>query len=137
MPIGALDLLPTFAELAGVKPQGKPLDGVSVLAWLRGQADGSPHQQLCWLSHDSKQGIRVGDFKGVRSKDSAWKRYDLAKDVGETQDLAVAMPERKAELSAAYEQWLSAMPAARWLDPGKKGPSDALPSGKEIVERYR
>src|SRR5581483_1963309 len=44
MPIvGAIDLLPTLAELAGVKViSAKPLDGISVAPLLRGKSGGWP-----------------------------------------------------------------------------------------------
>jgi arylsulfatase A-like enzyme len=135
-PISSLDLLPTFAALAGVEPRGKPLDGVNVLPWLQGKAEGRPHEQLFWLSHDRGQAIRLGDFKATRTGKLPWQLYDLSNDPGEEQDLAAEMPEKTAVLAAAYESWLSEMPPARWPDPGK-GNMVPLPSGNDLIKQFK
>ena len=135
-PISSLDLLPTFAEVAGVEPRGKLLDGVNVLPWLQGTADGRPHEQLCWLSHDRKQAIRLGDLKATRTGELPWQLYDLSADLGEEIDLAAKMPEKTAALAATYRSWLSEMPPARWPDPGK-GNMVPLPSGKDLIKQFK
>jgi arylsulfatase A-like enzyme len=136
MPISSLDLLPAFAAAAGIEPRRKPLDGVNVLPWLQGTADGRPHEQLCWLSHDRKQAIRLDDFKAIRTGKLPWQLYDLSADLSEKNDLAAKMPEKTAALAAAYENWLSAMPPARWPDPGK-GNMVPLPSGRELIKQFK
>lgn len=117
VPISSLDLLPTFAALGGVKPAGKPLDGVNVLPWLRGEAKGVPHPQLFW-DRDGKCGMREGDFKIFRRNESQpWTLCNLAEDLSEENDLSAQMPEKVEVMSKAYNAWLKPMPPARWTDP--------------------
>ena len=62
--------------------------------------------------------VRAGDFKLVRydgnvdtltgarnQPPSALKLYNLATDIGETRDLAAALPEKVRELQAKWEAW--------------------------------
>jgi arylsulfatase A-like enzyme len=117
VPISTLDLLPTFAALAGVEPAGNPLDGFNVLPWLRGEAKGVPHQRLFWDRGD-KGGMREGDFKLFRVNPSApWTLWNVVEDIGEKNDLSSEMPEKVKAMSAAWNDWMEAMPAARWTDP--------------------
>lgn len=85
------DVLPTLADVAGVRPP-EDLDGISFLPALRGQeAAQAEHDYLYWEFHErgSKQAARLGDWKGVRFiRDDRFELYDLAKDRGETADLA-------------------------------------------------
>lgn len=96
--VGAFwDLLPTFAELAGVEaPEG--LDGVSMVPTLTG--DGGPQQEhefLYWEFHEgdaSKQAVRMGDWKAVRLAPNApLELYNLADDLSEEHDVAAAHSE--------------------------------------------
>src|SRR6185503_279105 len=63
-------------------------------------------------------GVRAGDWKLVRYDLNADTRtgrrnqgvttaklYNLAKDIGETNDLAVAVPEKVKELQARWDEW--------------------------------
>src|SRR5207245_6528193 len=63
------DVLPTVAELAGAKaPPG--LDGLSVVPALRGKGRQRQHEFLYWEFHEQgfQQGVRMGDWKAVRTK---------------------------------------------------------------------
>jgi arylsulfatase A-like enzyme len=72
---GHQDLLPTFAEAAGA----------------------SAHDHLYWEHYTGKgmvQAVRAGDWKLVQSKPGQpFELYDLAKDLGETRDLAAEHPD--------------------------------------------
>ncbi|MCX7818802.1 MAG: arylsulfatase [Kiritimatiellae bacterium] len=96
------DLLPTFAELAGVPPEAVgATDGRSIAALLRGgPAPERPY--FYWELHEgtSLQAARFGRWKAVRNGPSApVELYDLESDPGESRDLASAHPElvRRAE----------------------------------------
>jgi len=120
VPISSLDLLPTFAALAGVSPSGKPLDGVDVWPWLQGRADGIPHQQLFWENSQAKHqmGMRKGEFKLFRLKENEpWKLFNLAEDVGEKNNLSQQMPEKVKALAAECTAWWGRMPPERWDSP--------------------
>ena len=84
--------MPTFAEMAGVaRPAG--IDGQSMLAALQGRAsDQKPREYLYW-EFQGKQVVRMGSWKGIRdAATGAFELYDLAKDIGETSEVAAANP---------------------------------------------
>lgn len=96
------DLLPTFAEAAGLKaPDG--LDGVSMLSTFLGGASTNQHPALYWEFHEgaSQQAVVLGDWKGVRLRpDGPLHLYDLKSDPGETNDVAAVQPEVVRRLEA-------------------------------------
>jgi len=88
-----LDLLPTFAELAGVKsPVG--IDGISMLSFLLGGR--SPTREfLYWEFHEGgyAQAVRMGRWKAVRhGLNGPIELYDLQADLQETNNLAAKRP---------------------------------------------
>ncbi|HEY9437033.1 MAG TPA: arylsulfatase [Blastocatellia bacterium] len=88
------DLLPTLAEVAGVKPPAN-IDGVSMFNALRGRRQ-RDHEFLYWEFHERgfSQAARMGDWKAVRkSPDSPLELYDLKNDLGEQNDGAAKHPE--------------------------------------------
>jgi arylsulfatase A-like enzyme len=88
------DLLPTLAEVAGVKPPAD-IDGVSMFNALRGRRQ-RDHEFLYWEFHERgfSQAARMGDWKAVRkSPDSPLELYDLKNDLGEQNDCAAKHPE--------------------------------------------
>ena len=96
---GAIDLLPTLADLAGIEVAGKkPLDGVSLKRLLLGNPDDWPERMIFshWRNRVSvrTQQYRL-DFKG--------KLYDLSKDPGQDHDLAQERPDVTARLRRAAE----------------------------------
>jgi arylsulfatase A-like enzyme len=94
------DFLPTAVDLAGVAaPSG--LDGISMRAALEGRRQRS-HEFLYWEFHERgfEQAVRMGNWKAVRhAPDKPLELYDLAKDLGETKDVAASRPDvvRKIE----------------------------------------
>lgn len=98
------DLLPTFSELAGVKPD-KPTDGISFLPTLLGNAQQKTHDYLYWEFHEQggKQAVRQGNWKGIRLKvfsadQPILELYDLSQDPSESTNLAVQNPKKMQEL---------------------------------------
>lgn len=96
------DLFPTFAALAGVPSAGLAVDGAD-LAPLLFQGASLPDRMLFW---------RKGDLGAVRS--GSWKLdisgegvqlFDLARDIGESNDLSGQMPEQVTLLHSAWETW--------------------------------
>ena len=60
-------------------------------------------------------------------KNSGWQLYDLANDVGETNDLASAHPQLVAELSAAWEAWNAHNIAPLWHGGTTEDPTAPVP----------
>jgi arylsulfatase A-like enzyme len=88
------DIVPTFADIAGVKTPAK-VDGISIVPALKGGS--LPEDRvLYWEFHEGgfNQAIRFGDWKAIRfGKDGPIELYDLSKDPSETKDLAASHPE--------------------------------------------
>ena len=113
-----LDLHATALAAAGVatKPEWK-LEGVNLLPFMSGAQSSAPHTALCWRFGE-QMAIRAGDFKLVRydlnvdTRTGARaqgvtppKLYNLRDNIGETKDLAAAMPEKVKELQAQWDTW--------------------------------
>jgi arylsulfatase A-like enzyme len=113
-----LDLTATALAVAGANVgfEGK-LEGVNLLPFLTRAKSGIPHESLYWR-FGKQMAIRKGNFKLVRYDTnvetqtgkfnqpiSPARLYDLAADIGETNDLAPLMPEKVKELQAAWDAW--------------------------------
>lgn len=90
--IGAFwDLLPTFAEAAGVVVPPN-LDGRSLLGAFQGLLSEPEERTLYWEFHEggaSKQAVRIGNWKGIRlSPSGPIELYDLDLDPSEEFDIA-------------------------------------------------
>ena len=93
------DLLPTFAELAGVTPTAIP-DGTSLKDLL---LDGRSlaARPLAWLS-GSQMAYREGPWKLLIQR-RAVELYNLEVDLGETTDRAAEEPDRVESMQAAAQ----------------------------------
>jgi arylsulfatase A-like enzyme len=112
------DLLPTLAEIAGVKPPAN-IDGISMLNALLGRRQRN-HEFLYWEFHERgfAQAVRTGDWKAVRkSPDSPLELYNLKNDLGEQNDVAVKHP----EVVKKIEDYLKTARAESELWPTGKG----------------
>lgn len=114
-----LDLHATALAAAGVAPQPEwKLEGVNLLPFLAGEKTGAPHDALYWR-FGPQMAVRAGDFKLVRydlntntgagnrkgRNVSPAKLYNLRDDIGESKDLAAAMPDKVGELQAMWDAW--------------------------------
>ncbi len=98
-----VDLLPTFADLAGVAPPGE-LAGRSLRPVFEGGA-WKPPPALYW-EHFGHRAVRQGRWKLVSQEpDGAWELYDLGADPTEQRDVARREPSRVAALRQAWEAW--------------------------------
>jgi arylsulfatase A-like enzyme len=110
-PVIALDILPTALAAAGAgAPAG--LDGVNLLPYLAGGA-GAPHEALYWR-FGAQHAVRMGDWKLTASGGGQPMLFHLAKDIGETTDLAAQEPARLEQLKAAWERWNGELAPPRW-----------------------
>ncbi len=92
-------MMPTFADLAGVKGP-KKTDGLSFSHLLTGGKPQKTHDHLYWEFHEQggKQAVRWGKWKLVRLNVSYPERttnslYDLETDIHENHDVATEHPD--------------------------------------------
>ena len=112
-PWGFWDVLPTLAALAGTRaPDG--IDGISMLPTILGDRTARQSARPFYWEHQTfnretnqlredamVQAVRMGDWKAVRLKPGApLELYDLARDVGEAQNVATAHPDVVARIEA-------------------------------------
>jgi len=114
------DLLPTFVAAAGLElPADAELDGVSLLPYLRGEKEGSPHDVLFWGARNgSRFAVRRGDWKLVRDSESRKAEptlclHNLAEDIGERRSLLATEKAVADELRKLYDQWSKKIAARR------------------------
>lgn len=142
-PVIQLDATATALAAAGVelKPEWK-LEGVNLLPFLNGQVTTAPHDALYWRL-GPQTAIRSGDYKLVRYDKNAdtltgksnqgvtaARLYNLSADIGETNDIAAAMPDKLKELQAKWDAWNMGNLAPLW---GGSGDGD----GNEPVAKDR
>ncbi len=92
------DFFPTLCEAAGL-PVPRGLDGVNLLPLFTGSgAPARPPMVWTFPEYGGQFAVNFGDLKVVRQgvktkKPGRWEVYDLARDPGETTDLAAERPE--------------------------------------------
>ncbi len=124
VPATACDILPTIAELAGVRttlPAG--VEGGSLVPVLRDPAGRGavrrPREELVFHfpHYDLGNGgpataLLLGGFKLIRNYETKQTRlFELEKDPGESRDLAASMPGKAAELGQRLDAYLKAVSA--------------------------
>jgi hypothetical protein len=99
---GAIDLLPTLADLAGAPiVSTKPLDGVSLGSLLLGGSPTDWPDRLLFSHWSGKVSVRTQQFR----LDAAGQLYDMVHDPGQTHDVARDHPAAAARLSEAVAHW--------------------------------
>ncbi len=91
------DMMPTFAELAGVEAPDN-IDGISITDVLFGREIQNKHQFLYWdyghCRNRYDQAVRFGNWKGIKlGQDSEIVLYNLENDIGEKNNIAKEYPE--------------------------------------------
>ena len=81
------------------------------------------HETLYWR-FGPRRAIRSGDWKLQWNGDDKPGLYDLAKDPGESTDLAAANPKVVEELMAAWKKWDAELMAPRWPGRLEGGPGE-------------
>jgi arylsulfatase A-like enzyme len=135
-PVISLDIHATALIAAGaeIRPQWN-LDGVSLLPFLTGNNPGKPHERLYWRFHQ-QHAIRQGDWKLVTASGRPRPQlFNLAEDVGESKDLAAAMPGKAKELAAAWQAWNAQLQDPKWMR--QDGRTENNQAGRGIEQRFR
>ena len=82
-----MDLLPTFAKLAGAKvPDDRVIDGKDITPLLLAKPNAkSPYKAFFYYYHDELKAVRSEEWK----LHTSGQLYNLDKDIGEQTDVAV------------------------------------------------
>ena len=119
--VSTLDVLPTFARLAGTTPPAdRTIDGLDVSDFLLGRTEKSPRTRYYFYCYTHLQAVREGRWKLVlprpaRPKWCGWSArmidavpstqlYDLDADIEEKRDVAAGHPDVVARLMKRVEQ---------------------------------
>lgn len=114
-----MDIAPTLYELAGTRHPGTrfrgrdvvPVQGRSMLAWLRGQAPHvhGPDDVIGW-ELGGRKALRKGDWKIVHANppwgSGRWELYNMAQDRTESRDLAAAQPAKMQEMLREWARYV-------------------------------
>ncbi len=87
-PVHSIDLVATCHELGGGAPLGG-IDGVNLLPFVNGVADGSPHEAVVVRSR-GKYGIRMDNWKLTRDDTGEPQLFDLSTDIDEANEADVS-----------------------------------------------
>ncbi|HEY1375980.1 MAG TPA: sulfatase-like hydrolase/transferase [Gemmataceae bacterium] len=100
---GAIDLLPTLCDLAGIKPVGdKPLDGMSLASLLVPGPPGGPWPDRMIFSHwNGNVSVRTQQYR----LDAQGRLYDMTTDPGQTNDVSKDRPEVTKRLKEEVANW--------------------------------
>ena len=114
--VGCIDLYPTLLDLAGLAvPAGQKVDGVSFAPVLRGTGALTREAHFTWFPHlVPGVAVRKGDWKLIRrfterpnDYEGLRELFNLRDDLGETKNLASAMPEKVKELDALIDAFVA------------------------------
>ena len=98
---GAIDLLPTLADMAGIPTVStKPLDGVSIKPLLLKETKNWPDRMI--FSHQrGRVSVRTQQYR----LDHTGKLFDITTDPGQHRNIAKEKPNVAARLTKAVSQW--------------------------------
>ncbi len=105
---GAIDVLPTVLDLCGAgRPDGPPLDGVSLKPLIEGQRyEHSDRMLFTWRGGREPGAMYPGAVRTKRfNLINGVELYDIQADPGEKENIAARHPEVAVRLRDAYEAW--------------------------------
>ncbi len=110
--VSSLDIAATALALAGSAPNlDRPLDGVNLDPFVRGEKVGAPHEALFWRQSSrtpssTKFVVRADNAKLIKEDSERGPQlFNLAQDPGETDDLIGSDIETAARLAELWNAW--------------------------------
>lgn len=95
----AMDLLPTFARLAGAQvPTDRVIDGKDIWPTLEGEAS-TPHQAFFYHKGNTLSAVRSGKWKLHTNRGRPTQLFDLENDIGEENNVLKSNPQVVEKLS--------------------------------------
>ena len=110
---GTIDLLPTFAQIAGAQaPQDRIIDGKNILPLMTGEPGArSPHDAYYYYRGNNLQAVRQGRWK-LREAGKP-ELYNLREDIAEQKNLAEKHPDRVKAMREQMKEFDSELKANR------------------------
>jgi arylsulfatase A-like enzyme len=111
--VTSTDFYPTMLEMAGLSlNRSQHVDGLSLVGLLK-SGEAPKRKAIYWhYPHYGNQGgrpgsaIRMGDYKLIEwFEDGRVELYNLKKDIGEQNNLAEKMPQKKTQLKKMLGRW--------------------------------
>jgi arylsulfatase A-like enzyme len=98
-PVHGFDLFATAAAAAGAPlPTDRPMDGVDLVPFARGEVAGAPHDALFWKSGHYQVALADGwKLQTTERPDATWL-FDINADPTEQRNLASELPDRVARM---------------------------------------
>jgi arylsulfatase A-like enzyme len=114
-PVAHIDIFATAAGAAAAPlPQDRVIDGVDLVPYVRGDANGDPHKSLYWRSGNYRTLIADGYKLQVAERPNKTWLFDLTADPTEQTNLADHEPERVETLRALLAAKDAEMVAPLW-----------------------
>jgi arylsulfatase A-like enzyme len=114
-PVAHLDIFATAAAAAGAAlPADRPIDGVNLLPYLRGEVPGAPHQALYWRSGGYRSVLAGGWKLQVADRPERTWLFNLSDDPTERTDLSASSPDKLRELRAVLDAYDQQMVPPAW-----------------------
>jgi arylsulfatase A-like enzyme len=107
-PVSSLDIFATIAAANNLTANpDRPLDGVNLVPYVRGEKSGSPHSHIYLRMFDSGDyAMRRGEYKIVKPRNVETPRlFNVRTDIAESEEISKINPELNAGLIADYEAW--------------------------------
>jgi len=104
----AMDLGPTLLQIAGGEPEPDMMGRSLLDRWRGGAAPYGEHDVVAYEVY-GRRGAQRGNWKVLLQEPpygtGEWQLYNLAQDLGESEDLSDEHPQLRAELIAAWQQY--------------------------------
>lgn len=114
-PVHHFDLYATAAAAAGAAlPTDRIVDGVDLVPYVTGEAQGVPHRQLFWSSGASQSALVDGWKLSTSDPPGRTWLFDMSADPTEQRDLSGERPDKLALLQAAIEEHKSEQALPAW-----------------------
>lgn len=109
-PVSSMDIFATLSGQLGIAPSAdRPLDGVDLIPYLKGEKTGDPQPVLFWRKFDQRQyAMVVGDLKYINNGTTRFL-FNLRADEGETKSIAAQNGPFLDRLDRLYGTWNSRM----------------------------
>ncbi len=107
--VSSLDIAATSVALAGVDISDGLLDGVNLVPFIRGEAEGSPHKALYWRLEEADHiwAVRTMAAKYMNQTlpGVGLSFFNMIDDPAEQTNLVGKFPEQQAELAKLWNEW--------------------------------